>query len=210
MDGVLINSEETWDQVRRGLASEAGCDWPPDATTAMQGMSTPEWAHYLTTTVGIPGSDSDVATTAIDAMAAHYARHVPLIDGAVAAVAELARHWPLGLASSSPPSLINSVLAASGMTEYFQVAISSEEVEAGKPSPAVYLAVTSSMGVNPAKAIAIEDSSNGLRSAAAAGMVVIAVPQDNFPPAPDALTLASATVAQISDITAQFIRSLVH
>ena len=208
LDGVLIDSEQLWDQVRRGLAEENALPWPVEATTAMQGMSTPEWAHYLTGTVGVPGSDPEVAATVIERMAALYERELPLLPGAVEVVTRLGEHWPLGLASSSPRLLIDTVLNASGLTGHFAVTVSTEEVAAGKPSPAVYQAVAQRMGVAPARTVAIEDSSNGLRSAAAAGLIVLAVPDKTFPPAPGALALATAQADRLTDVTPEFIESL--
>jgi HAD superfamily hydrolase (TIGR01509 family) len=208
MDGVLIDSEGWWDEVRRGLAADAGRPWPAAATRAMQGMSTREWAAYLVGPIGIPGSAEAVADTVIEQMAARYERRLPLLPGAVAVVERLSTSWPLGLASSSPRRLIDTVLAASGLTDRFEVSISTEEVAAGKPSPDVYLEAVHRLGVGPQTAVAIEDSSNGLRSAAAAGLIVLAVPQAQFPPAADALKLARADVARLSDITIDLIVGL--
>ena len=201
LDGVLVESEELWDEVRRGLAAAAGRPWPADATRALQGMSTPEWSGYLVDTVGIPGPPSAVAATVIDAMAASYERHLPLLPGAVDAVHRLGAHWPLGLASSSPRRLIDVVLAAADLQRDFAVTVSTEEVAAGKPSPLVYTAAVRRLGVGPAAAVAIEDSSNGLRAAHAAGLRVVAVPHAAFPPAPEALRLADRTVTSLAGIS---------
>ena len=184
LDGVLIDSEELWDLARRRLAADAGVAWPAEATRAMQGMSTFEWSRYLVEDVGVPGSPSDVAVATIDRMADEYARTLPLLPGAVAAVQRMAARWPLGLASSSPRRLIDSVLGVADLTAYFKVTVSTEEVAAGKPSPLVYQTVVDRLGVPAAQTVAIEDSSNGLRSAASAGLVVIALPNRAFPPRP--------------------------
>ncbi|GEL16571.1 HAD family hydrolase [Pseudonocardia asaccharolytica] len=208
LDGVLLESEQLWDRVRRELAARAHRPWPAEATAAMQGMSTAEWSGYLVETVGVPGSADDVAHAVIERMASRYAEHVPLLPGAVAAVRRLAAHWRLGLASSSPRRLIDAVLAAGGMRGEFSVTISTEEVEAGKPSPAVYQAVVARLGVPAHGTVAIEDSSNGLRSAAAAGLVVIALPNPDFPPVDDALDLAAARVDRLDDLTPELIEAV--
>jgi beta-phosphoglucomutase-like phosphatase (HAD superfamily) len=80
--------------------------------------------------------------------------------------------------------------------------VSTEEVEAGKPSPAVYLEAVRRLGVAAEETVAIEDSSNGLRSAHAAGLIVVALPHEAFPPAPDALALAAVQVRTLADLTA--------
>jgi HAD superfamily hydrolase (TIGR01509 family) len=205
LDGVLVDSETIWDQLRREVAAEAGRAWPDDATRAMQGMSTQEWSRYLHDVVGIPDSPEDIARTVIDRMSVRYREHLPLIDGAIAAVTRLAEHWPLGLASSSPRALISAVLDVSGLAPAFQVAVSTEEVPAGKPAPDVYLTVASRLGVRPDRAVAVEDSSNGLRSAAAAGLAVIAIPHAAFPPAPDALALASVQLHSLDELTPEVV-----
>jgi len=208
LDGVLIDSEGRWDEIRRRLAQEAGRPWPAEATRAMQGMSTSEWSGYLVSRVGLPGTAERVAEQVIAAMAELYAREVPLISGAVEAVQRLAARWPLGLASSSPRTLIDAVLAASGLDGQFQVTVSTEEVAAGKPSPVVYSRVVGLLGVDPAQTVAVEDSSNGLRSASGAGLVVVAVPHDAFPPADDALALAAVTLGSLDDLTPELVDSL--
>jgi HAD superfamily hydrolase (TIGR01509 family) len=208
LDGVLIDSEGMWDQIRRCVAAEGGRPWPDDATHLMQGMSTAEWSAYLTDVVGVPGSPPQVAQAVIDRMADRYADGLPLLPGAVAVVRRIGRRWPLGLASSSPQRLIDTVLDVAGLSDAFAVAMSTERVDAGKPSPAVYLAVADRLGVEATTAVAVEDSSNGLRSAAAAGMGVIAVPRPEFPPAQDALALAHVVVDDVDAVTPDLVESL--
>jgi len=208
LDGVLVDSEELWDAVRRGVAAEAGRPWPAQATRAMQGMSTAEWSTYLTDAVGVPAEPDEVAATVLDRMAAQYDVRLPLLLGAVEVVERLGRRWPLGLASSSPRRLIDTVLESAGLAQWFQVSVSTEEVGAGKPSPAVYRTVLQRLGVDPVRAIAIEDSSNGLRSAATAGLVVLAVPNTAFPPSEDALALADVVVGSLDEITPELVASM--
>ena len=208
LDGVLIDSEGIWDEVRRGLAAEHDRAWPGDATHLMMGMSTQEWSAYLVDTVGVPGPAPDVAQTVIARMADRYREHLPLLPGGTESVRRLARRWPLGLASSSPRRLIDAVLAAANLGESFRVTMSTEQVQEGKPSPLVYLAVAKHLGVAPEAVVAIEDSSNGIRSASGAGMHVIAVPRPTFPPAPDALSLAHLVLEHLDDVTVDLVASL--
>ncbi len=210
LDGVLVDSEQLWDVVRRGVAAEARRPWPMEATRAMQGMSTAEWSAYLSDVVGVPAEPDELAATVIDQMAARYDTRLPLLPGAVEVVERLGRRWPLGLASSSPRRLIDTVLESAGLTQRFQVSVSTEEVGAGKPSPAVYRTVVQRLGVDPQRAIAIEDSSNGLRSAATAGLTVLAVPHAAFPPSEDALALADVVVDSLDEITLELVASMGH
>ena len=207
LDGVLVDSEQVWDQVRQAVVAERGGRWTDEATTAMQGMSTPEWARYLTT-LGAEGQPDELAQAVVAAMADRYRVHVPLLPGAVEAVTMLSTRWPLGVASSSPPELIAVVLTAAGVAARFRVAVSSEEVPRGKPAPDVYLAAAEMLGADPVTCVAVEDSTNGLRAAATAGMVVVAVPNPHFPPPRDVLTLARASVRTPAGLTPELIAQL--
>ena len=207
LDGVLVDSEQVWDDVRRAVVTDRGGRWTDEATAAMQGMSTPEWARYLTT-LGAAGSPDELARAVIEAMADRYRAHVPLLPGAVEAVTALSEWWPLGVASSSPPELIRVVLTAAGLTARFRVTVSSEEVPRGKPAPDVYHAAATRLVAEPATCVAVEDSANGLRAAAAAGMVLVAVPNPHFPPPADALSLARASVRTPAGLTPELIRAL--
>jgi len=208
LDGVLIDSEPVWEQVRRGLVAERGGHWAPDAQRRLMGMSTPEWARYLSQDLGVALPPDQVARQVIDRMTARYTEHVPLMDGAVEAVHRIAARWPLAVASSAPAVLIQTVLKAAGLRSCFSVVMSTEQVAHGKPAPDIYLAVTAALGCPPPDSAAVEDSSNGLRSAAAAGLLVIAIPQPQYPPDPDALARASLVLPSLAGLTADAVAAL--
>jgi len=208
LDGVLIDSEPVWEQVRRGLVAERGGHWAPDAQRRLMGMSTPEWARYLSEDLGVGLPPDQVAALVVDRMAASYREHIPLLPGAVDAVRRLAARWPLGLASSAAAALIETVLEASGLRSCFQVTMSTEQVARGKPAPDIYLAVAARLGVASSDCAAVEDSSNGLRSAAAAGMRVIAVPHPQYPPDPDALAATSLVLTTLAGLTPAAVSAL--
>ena len=201
MDGVLIDSEPVWERVRRTFVAEHGGRWPDDAQDRMMGMSTAEWSAYLSEDFGLRLSPSQVAEGVVAAMAAEYQAHLPLLPGAVDVVRALSARWPLAVASSAPKSLIEAVLDASGLRQAFTAAVSSEEVPRGKPAPDVYLEAAKRLGIPPASCAAIEDSSNGLRSASAAGLTVIAVPRPEYPPAEDALNQARVVLNSLTPLT---------
>ncbi len=209
LDGVLIDSEEAWDGARRTLVAERGGAWRPDATRAMMGMSAPEWSRFLVDELGVPMAPQDVDRAVVDALLRGYAERLPLLPGAVAAVERMAAVAPLGLASSSNRRVIDVVLDGMGVAGSFAATVSSEEVARGKPAPDVYLEAVRQLGLEDASAcVAVEDSENGIRSAAAAGLRVVAVPNEAFPPAPDALALAATVVRGVPDLTADVITSL--
>ncbi|NNH72671.1 HAD family phosphatase [Nocardia uniformis] len=209
MDGVLIDTEPIWEEVRRGYIDELGGRWLPDTQDRLMGMSTAEWADYLSTDL-LDGTrtPAQVAEEVIDAMSARYADHLPLLPDAVDTVRRLSERFTLGLASSSPRKLIDVVLDHMGVTELFRATVSTEEVPRGKPSPDGYLEAAGRLGIAPERCAAIEDSSNGLRSAHAAGMTVIAVPHHRYPPAPDALGLAAHVADGLKNVTGELIASL--
>jgi HAD superfamily hydrolase (TIGR01509 family) len=205
LDGVIVDSEPVWEEVRRAFVADHGGRWQPDSQRRLMGMSTQEWARYLSAELGVALAPDEVARGVIEQMAQRYHRELPLLPGAVDAVRRMAQRWPLGLASSSPRSLIDRVVAEAGITGAFAVSLSTEEVARGKPAPDVYLAVAERLGVDPASCLALEDSSNGLRSAGAAGMTVVAVPHPRYPPDPDALALADRVLASLHELTVDLV-----
>jgi HAD superfamily hydrolase (TIGR01509 family) len=130
-----------------------------------------------------------------------YREQLPLLPGAVEAVDRLAARWPLAVASSSNRELIDLVLELSGLESHFRVTVSSEEVARGKPAPDVYLEAARRLGVEPGRCAAIEDSENGIRSAKAAGMCVLAIPNPQFPPADEALSQADDVLQSLDELT---------
>lgn len=210
MDGTLTDTEHVWDVVRRGLAEADGLPWPPEASRAMMGMSTQEWSAYLSEVVGLEGTPEDAARRTIDAMVEHYHRGLELLPGATAAVRRMAEHWPLGLASSSPRVLIDAAVDAMGLTGVFGATLSTEEIDAGKPAPDVYLEVCRRLGVDPERTVAVEDAENGILSAHAAGLAVVAIPPHFNPPPASTLALAAVVVESLDDLTTELVERLLE
>jgi HAD superfamily hydrolase (TIGR01509 family) len=208
VDGVLIDSEPVWERVRRKFVADRGGRWPDDAQDRMMGMSTAEWSAYMSEDFGLRIAPREVAQLVIAAMTAEYQAHLPLLPGAVDAVRALSARWRLGVASSAPKSLIEAVLDASGLRSEFAAAVSSEEVARGKPAPDVYLEAAARLGVPPTACAAIEDSANGLRSAAAAGLAVIAVPRPEYPPPAEALDRVLLVLDSLTELTSGTIAAL--
>ncbi|MFY1705593.1 HAD family hydrolase [Micromonospora sp. WMMA1923] len=208
LDGVIVDSEPVWEEVRRAYVADHHGTWQPDTQRRLMGMSTGEWAAYLSGELGVDRSAEQVAAEVVDQMARRYAARVPVIDGADRVVRRLAARWPLGLASSSPTRLIEAALVATELTDAFGATLSTERTARGKPAPDVYLAVAERLGVDPARCAAVEDSSNGVRSAAAAGMRVVAIPHGAYPLDPDAEALAAVVLRTVADLTPQVVDQL--
>jgi HAD superfamily hydrolase (TIGR01509 family) len=200
-DGVLIDSEGAWDAARRAVVAENGGRWKDEATSAMMGMSSPEWSRYLHDELRVGLDPQDISDQVVARLLAGYEQELPLLPGAVEAVRRIAARWPVGLASSANREVIDAVMAASGLADTFGVTVSAEEVAHGKPAPDIYLEAARRLGADPGRSAAVEDSSNGLRAAAAAGMLVVALPNREFPPESDALALATVVLGSLDELS---------
>jgi HAD superfamily hydrolase (TIGR01509 family) len=201
LDGVILDTEQVWDEVREELTRERGGRWHERAQADMMGMSSVEWSRYMHEELGLAEPPEEISAEVVRRMLARYEERLPLVDGAVEAVRRIAARWPLGLASSSNRPLIDRALEVSGLAPLFRVTVSSEEVRRGKPAPDVYLEAARRLEVEAEGCAAVEDSASGIRSAAAAGMRVVAIPNRLFPPPPDALELAAVVVPSMRELT---------
>jgi HAD superfamily hydrolase (TIGR01509 family) len=208
LDGVLIDSEQVWDEARRQFVIESGGRWHDRAQRDMMGMSSIEWSTYLNEELGVEGPPDRISAEMARRIARLYRERLPLVPGAPSAVKRLADRWPLGLASSSNRELIDLVLELSGLAGCFRATVSSEEVARGKPAPDVYLEAARRLGEQPSHCVAIEDSHNGILAAVAAGMPVIAIPNRAFPPGTDALANAARVLTSLDDLSPDVIESL--
>jgi len=200
LDGVIVDSEQVWDAAREALARERGGRWHDKAQLDMMGMSSVEWSRYMHDVIGLKDPPEEISAEVVRRLEATYREDLPFIDGAPEAVARLAERWPLAVASSSNRPIIDLVLGLSGLDRFFEATVSSEEVPRGKPSPDVYLEAASRLGADPTKSTAVEDSRNGILSAKAAGMRVIAIPNKRFPLEEEALAEADVVIESISEL----------
>ena len=208
MDGVLVDTEHLWDEVREALTEEWGGRYTPEAQEAMMGMSSREWSRYLHEVVGLREPPEVINAEVVRRMLARYETDLPVIAGAVDAARRLAgAGLRLAVASSSNRELIDAVLRRLGLTSTFEITVSSEEVARGKPAPDVYLETARRLGVDPTRCVAIEDSASGIRAAHAAGMRVIAYPNRHYPPAADVLALADGVVRRLGDVRPSLLSS---
>jgi HAD superfamily hydrolase (TIGR01509 family) len=201
MDGVIVDSEQVWDDVRESYVREVGGTYTDSATRDMMGMSSVEWSRYMAEALGVPGTPEEINATIVQRMLERYGEAPPLIPGAVEAVRRCAERWPLAVASSSNPELIEVVLDVAELHDVIRVVVSSQEVARGKPAPDVYLEAARRLDVDPHLCAAVEDSHNGIRSAKAAGMRVVAIPNPHFPPDEDALAQADVVLRSIDELT---------
>ena len=201
LDGLLLDSEEVWDAVREAYVRERGGRYDAEVQRAMMGMSSREWSRYLHEHAGVPDEPEEIDAEVVRRMLAAYREHLPLVPGSVEAVERLAARFPLGLASSANRPLIAEALDLAGLTELFRATVSSEEVPRGKPAPDVYLEAARRLGVAPESCAAVEDSHAGIRSAHAAGMRVVAIPNASYPPDEEALAHADVVLGSLDELT---------
>ena len=203
LDGVLIDSESAWASVREQLTRESGGRWHQGAQEEMMGMSSSEWSRFMHTELGVPDPPEEISAEVVRRLERLYRERLPVIPGAREAVERLAGRWPLALASSSNRELIDLALELMGVAQDFAATVSSEEVARGKPAPDVYLEAARRLAVDPKAAAAVEDSHNGIRSAKAAGMRVVAIPNRHFPPDEEALAQADVVLDSLAGLTAE-------
>ena len=199
MDGVLVDTEHLWDEVREELTTEWGGRYTPEAQEAMMGMSSLEWSTYLHEVVGLREKPQTINDEVVRRMLARYEVELPVVPGAIDAVRRLDEAgYRLAVASSSNRELIDAVLRRLELAALFEATVSSEEVERGKPAPDVYLEAVRRLDLAASRCAAIEDSASGIRAARAAGMRVIAYPNRHYPPSAEALALADVVLATLS------------
>ena len=199
LDGVLVESEHLWEENWTRHAAANAYVWQPADTATVQGMSVPEWSTYMAERIG-RGTPREIAEAVIDGMiGALHGGRVELLPGAPGMVAAAAERVPIAVASSAPRRLIAAVLETTGLLPNFTAFVSSEEVARGKPSPDVYLEAARRIDVPAAACAGVEDSSNGIRAAAAAGLTVVAIPNPVYPPQSDALALCAKIAASPDD-----------
>lgn len=209
LDGVIADSEHLWEEYWSAYAADHGTRWESRHTSAVQGMSAPEWAAYLTDLVGADHPGTVTETAVVDNMiSAIAAGRAPLLDGAAEMVGEVSKRAPIALASSAPRRVIHAVLATHGLTAHFTATVSSAEVARGKPHPDVYLEAASRLGVPAGECLAVEDSSNGILAAANAGMRVVARPNPVYPPRAEALARAYAAWPHLHEVRATLLAEL--
>jgi HAD superfamily hydrolase (TIGR01509 family) len=207
LDGVLVDSEIWWDEVRQAFAAAHGRSWGEADRAAVMGANSAAWARIMRERLDLGLPDAEIERAVVDGVVDRYGREgAPPIDGAIETVRRIADSRPVAVASSAHRAVIDAALAATGLVDVFQVVVSSDEVASGKPAPDVYLETARRLGVDPGECIVIEDSYNGVVAAQAAGMTVVLVPNASVPPAPGTTEIADLVLASIAEFEPADIR----
>ncbi len=201
LDGVLLDSEVWWDEVRRDLVARYGRTWTADDQGAVMGANSPGWARTMVERHGLGDDVGQVLRAVVEGVVERYRREgAPVIPGVAAAVERLASRYPLAVASSSHPDVISAALESSGLGRFFRVVVSSDEVAHGKPAPDVFTLAAERLGAPATQIVVVEDSLNGVRAAKAAGMAVALVPNAAVPPQSGAREAADLVVATVAGV----------
>ena len=203
LDGVLVDSEIWWDEVRHAFAREQGRRWTVADREAVMGQNSRQWAATMRERLSLEIDDAAIERAIVDGVVRRYVQEgPPEIEGAVETVRALEGRYRLGVASSAHREVIDAALDALQLHDAFKVVVSSDEVSHGKPEPDVYLEAARRLEVEPATALVIEDSRNGVLAARAAGMRVVLVPNASIPPPPGTAELADLVLDRLMDLVA--------
>lgn len=201
LDGVLVDSEIWWDEVRIEFAARHGRTWTHEDQAAVMGQNSRQWARTMQERLRLELDPDRIEREIVDGVVERYRRHgAPLIAGAVEVVRRVARDLPIAVASSAHRDVIDAALAALDLAGVFRTVVSSDDVAEGKPSPDVYLEAARRLGAAPERCLVVEDSLNGVKAGRAAGMTVVLVPNASVPPAPGAHEAASHVAPAIEEI----------
>lgn len=202
MDGVLVDSEHRWNDVRIAYAAAHGRPWGVDDQHAVMGANSVQWATTMRDrlaldSVPVPRILDDIVTGVVREF---HSGSVTVIPGAPEAVRRIAARWPVALASSSHPAVIAAALELLGLEGVFGAVTSSDEVAHGKPEPDVYRLAAQRLGVAPERCLVVEDSTNGILAGKAAGAYVVLIPNPTVLPAKHAVEAADAVIERIADL----------
>jgi beta-phosphoglucomutase-like phosphatase (HAD superfamily) len=201
LDGVLVDSEIWWDEVRADFARAHDRTWGVDDRAAVMGANSRAWARIMRERLDLDLPADDIERAIVDGVVDRYRREgPPTIDGATDAARRIAMDRPVAVASSAHHDVIAAALSATDLATVFEIVVSSDEVAHGKPAPDVYLEAARRLGVDPATCLVVEDSYNGVRAARAAGMTVILVPNLAVPPAAGTHALADVVLDRLADL----------
>lgn len=211
LDGVLVDAEIWWDEVRIAFARRHGRSWTEADRAAIMGANSKGWSRTMRRRLDLPGLPrATIEAEVVEAMVERYrVAGAPRIPGAVETVRRVAAELPVAVASSGHPDVIAAALDALAIADAFAAVVSSDEVPEGKPAPDVYLLAAARIGVAPERCLVVEDSLNGVLAGRAAGMAVVLVPNAAVPPAAGAREAASLVLGHIDELDPERLAAVV-
>ncbi len=201
MDGVLVDSERQWDEVRSAYAAAHGSPWTSEDQLAVMGANSPQWSEAIRQRLGADVPAERIAAEVVAGVVARFrSGAVAVVPGAPEAVRRIAARYPVAIASSSPREVIAAALELLGLEGVFGATVSADEVGLGKPAPDVYRLAARRLGTDAERCLVIEDSTNGVLAGRAAGAFVVLVPSEAVAPAAAAFEAADLVVAHLRDV----------
>lgn len=177
LDGLLVNTEELYQDVGSELLRRRGRSFEPDLLDAMMGRPQQVSLSIMIDWHGLDDTVETLATETREIFVSLLESRLEPMPGAVQLVETIAlRGLPRGVATSSGPEFAHDVLGRVGLLERFDFVLTSADVVRGKPDPEIYLAAARRLAVDPREMLVLEDSQTGCRAAVAAGAAAVAVP----------------------------------
>jgi mannitol-1-/sugar-/sorbitol-6-/2-deoxyglucose-6-phosphatase len=201
MDGVLVDSEPIWRAVEREVFAGVGIEVTDEDLFDTMGVRVADVVErWHRRHPWDEPSREEIVETIVEHVAQAIERDDAINEEAIRAIDYVeGLGLRLALASSSPMRLIRAVLSLGELADRFEVVLTAEDEEQGKPDPAVYRSAALALRVAPERCLAVEDSVSGVRSAKAAGMVCVAVPVSGVTDGFEEADLVLGTIAEFDD-----------
>ncbi|MGN0157309.1 MAG: HAD family hydrolase [Lachnospiraceae bacterium] len=179
LDGSLVDSMWIWKDIDRAYFAKFGLSLPEDLQSKIEGLSFTETAYYFKNHFPFPDSVEQMQKNWNEMAWDKYLHEVPMKKGVLQFLSYCKnRNIPLGIATSNSRELVEAVMHAHQLDDYFSCIMTSKEVPKGKPAPDIYLKVASGLHVAPKDCLVFEDIVPGIMAGKAAGMKVCAVEDD--------------------------------
>lgn len=202
MDGTLVDTERVSQAAWRTAARDFGITIPERILHAFVGCSIPDAMKMIDAEFGDPDFTVRLFDRRHEIFDATWERELALKPGAAEAVAAARETGAsVALATSSVRERAIASMERFGLMGLFDAAVFDEDIEHHKPAPDVYLVTAERLGADPARCVAVEDSFNGVRSGAAAGMRVLMVPDYNDP-TPEVRALCAEVLPSLLELPA--------
>jgi HAD superfamily hydrolase (TIGR01509 family) len=175
-DGTFLETEAVWSRAEAELFRRRGIAFLPEHKLELIGTSFAHASVALEGFLGEPGGGAAIMEELVALVHLELDGDVPVMPGADRLVEALrAEGIAVGMATNAARDFAEKALHRAGHADTFPVLLTAEDVAAPKPSPEIYVAAATALGVDPADCVAVEDSPTGVTAAVAAGMTVLGV-----------------------------------
>ena len=201
LDGVLADSELWWNEIDAALLAEHGVSYRGEYHREVLGVSYPIAVEFYRTAFHISASTEEMMRRRAEIATEFFAKHIGLFPSATVVLEELQQmSLQLAVGTSSVGTSARPFLERHGLTRFFDVIVTGDEVERGKPHPDIYLRAAEKLGVAADVCLVIEDALSGIAAAKAAQMRVAAIPDTRFVDAREYEMAADYLLGSLSEI----------